>query len=96
MELIIFIIVDIGFGFLCEYLGKLKGQKGCFLYGLFLSFIGVIIVLCLKDKSKETSNNENNINKYKQLEQLKNLKESGTITDKEFEEEKKKVLNIDK
>ena len=50
----------------------------------------------MKDKSKETSNNENNINKYKQLEQLKNLKESGTITDKEFEEEKKKVLNIDK
>jgi uncharacterized membrane protein YeaQ/YmgE (transglycosylase-associated protein family) len=85
------IIVWIICGCVCEYLGNLKGQKGCFLYGLLLGIIGVIIVLCLKDKSGEIETN-NNIDKYEQLEKLQVLKNNGTITDMEYEIEKQKLL----
>lgn len=92
MNWIVVIICWIFCGCLCEYLGNLKGQKGCFLYGLLLGLIGVIIVLCLKDKSKEISNENNKYDKYEQLERLQKLKEGGTITEEEFEAEKNKLL----
>lgn len=85
------IIIWLACGFLCEYLGNLKGQKGCFLYGFLLGIIGVIIVLCLKDKSNEVKGN-NYFSKYDGLEKLQKLKESGAITDSEFEVEKQKLL----
>lgn len=85
------LVVWIGCGFLCEYLGKQKGQKGCFLYGFLLGIIGIIIVVCLKDKSGEIENNKN-IDKYEQLEKLQVLKNSGAITDIEYEVEKQKLL----
>ena len=91
MGLLFGIAIWIGCAFLCEYLGNLKGQKGCFLYGLLLGVIGLIIVLCLKDKSNEINKN-NNMNKYEELEKLQKLKESGAITDVEFEVEKQKLL----
>ena len=72
-------------------MGKQKGQKGCFLYGLLLGIIGIIIVICLKDKSEEIKNN-NNANKYEQLTKLQQLKNSGAITDVEYEIEKAKLL----
>lgn len=81
----------IGFGFLCDYLGKQKGQKNCFWYGFFLGIIGLIIVLCLKDKSGEISNNSSS-NKYEDLAKLQELKENETITEVEFEIEKQKLL----
>lgn len=91
MEVLIFwIIIWIGCGFLCEYLGKQKGQKGCFWYGFLLGIIGLIIVACLKDKSGEISNNTSN--KYEELSKLQKLKESGAITDVEYEIEKQKLL----
>ena len=91
MELIIIIFVAACFGFICEYLGKAKGQKGCFLYGALLGIFGIIIVLCLKDKTKEIQEVEYT-NKYEQLAKLQNLKENGTITEVEFEMEKAKLL----
>ncbi len=91
MEWVIVIIIWIALGFLCEYLGNQKGQKGCFIYGLLLGLIGVIIVLCLKDKSSETPSN-NSTSKYEQLEKLEQLKKDGTITVEEFETEKTKLL----
>lgn len=89
--MLITIIILIACGILCEYLGRLKAQKGCFLYGLLLGFIGVIIVLCLKDKSKENDENKN-FDKYDELQKLQKLKEAGAITDTEFETEKQKLL----
>ncbi len=86
------ILVWIGCGFLCEYLGNLKGQKGCFLYGLLLGVIGIIIVLCLKDKSGEINNSNKGVSKYEELGKLQKLKEDGIITDVEFEIEKQKLL----
>lgn len=88
---VITISIWIGCGFLCEYLGNSKGQKGCFLYGILLGIIGVIIVLCLDDKSGEIKEQDNK-SKYEKLQQLQNLKNSGAITDIEFEVEKQKLL----
>lgn len=88
MGFLFVIVIWIACGFLCEYLGNLKGQKGCFLYGLLLGVIGVIIVLCLKDKSGEIDP----ANKYDELAKLQQLKENGIITDAEFEIEKAKLL----
>lgn len=87
----IYLIICIGLGFLCEHLGQTKGQKGCFMYGFLLGFIGLIIVLCLKDKSSEIKNVSNN--KYENLEKIQKLKEAGAITEEEFNIEKNKLLN---
>ncbi len=95
MDWVIVLIVWLICGFICEYMGKNKGQKGCFWYGFLLGIIGIIIVACLKDKSGEIQNETNtsvNTNKYEQLEKLQQLKNNGTITDAEFEVEKAKLL----
>lgn len=92
MGLIICLIIWLGFGFLCEYMGKQKGQRGCFLYGFLLGIFGVIIVACLKDKSGEVETANNTANKYDSLEKLAQLKESGAITEIEYEVEKAKIL----
>ena len=92
MGIIVAVMIWIGCGCLCEYLGNLKGQKGCFLYGLLLGIIGIIIVLCLKDKSGEINNSNKGASKYEDLAKLQKLKESGAITDVEFEIEKQKLL----
>lgn len=91
MGIIVIITIWVLCGFVCEYLGNQKGQKGCFLYGLLLGFIGIIIVACLKDKSGETKTNSA-LSKYDELEKLQKLKESGTLTEVEFEAEKQKIL----
>lgn len=92
MLAVIFVIaIWVGCGFLCEYLGKQKGQNGCFLYGFLLGIIGLIIVACLKDKSGEVETNSSS-NKYEDLAKLQELKESGAITEIEFEIEKQKLL----
>ena len=97
MELIIIVAVAIGLGFLTEYLGKQKGQYNCFWYGFLLGVIGVIIVLCLKDKSSEIPQKEEtniqNSNKYDDIAKLQQLKDKGAITEAEFEREKSKLLN---
>ena len=95
------IILAIPFGFICKFIGDEKGQKGCFLYGLLLGIFGLIIVLCLKDKSNEIAqNNFQNVNnsslnvpdKYEQLAKLQELKEKGVLTEEEFKTEKMKLL----
>lgn len=91
MYWLVFLIIWVSCGILCEYLGNLKGQKGCFLYGFLLGVIGIIIVLCLKNKSGEIEE-QNKGNKYDALIKLQELKESGAITDIEFEVEKQKLL----
>lgn len=89
--MLIIIIIWIICGFVCEYLGKQKGQTGCFLYGFLLGILGIIIVACLKDKSGKIIENEQ-FNKYDELQKLQELKNTGTITDAEFETEKQKLL----
>ncbi len=93
MEWILVVVVWLVCGFICEYMGKNKGQKNCFWYGFLLGIIGIIIVACLKDRSGEVQNEVGtNLNKYDQLEKLQQLKNNGTLTDAEFEVEKSKLL----
>ena len=57
--------------------------------GFFLGIIGLIVVAYLKDNTI-TSNNADNVDA---LDKLQKLKESGTISNEEFEQSKKKILS---
>lgn len=77
------------FGIATYYIGKSRGHQNCFWWGFFLGLIGLIVVLCLNDNTSSSSNSDN----VEALDKLQKLKESGTISDKEFEESKKKILS---
>lgn len=70
-------------GAICELIGRGKGRKFCFFWGL-LGLIGIIIVACLK------------IDESYYLEKLKKLKDDGTITEEDFENKKRELLGLDK
>lgn len=74
------------FGFATRAIGKSRGKDNCFWWGFFLGLIGLIIVLCITNDSKKDTDN------YEAIEKLQKLKESGAITEEEFEESKKKIL----
>ncbi len=76
-------------GIATQSIGNSKGIKGCFWWGFFLGIIGLIVVACLKDNTT-TSNNVDNVDA---LDKLQKLKESGTISNEEFEQSKKKILS---
>ena len=93
MEYVVTVAIWIGMGVLCEYLGGKKGRKNCFWWGFFLGLIGVVVVCCLSDQSEgQESGAKTNTDKYEGLQKLQQLKESGAITDVEFEIEKQKIL----
>ncbi len=77
------------FGVVTYYIGKSRGHQNCFWWGFFLGLIGLIVVLCLKDNTTTSSNLDN----VEALDKLQKLKENGTISEKEFEESKKKILS---
>lgn len=77
------------FGIATFYIGKSRGHQNCFWWGFFLGLIGLIVVLCLNDNTTSSNNTDN----VEALDKLQKLKESGAISDKEFEESKKKILS---
>lgn len=87
--LFVFCIQGSFFGVATYFVGKSKGHTNCFWWGFFLGLIGLIVVLCLNDKASSSSNSDN----VEALDKLQKLRESGTISDKEFEESKKKILS---
>lgn len=87
---VILIGICCAWGFATRAIGKSKGKDNCFWWGFFLGLIGLVIVLCITSKSATSSNN---IDNYEALEKLQKLKESGAITEEEFEESKKKILD---
>ena len=98
MELVYILIWGVIWGAICQAVGKSKNING-FWWGFFLGFIGLIVVLCSKEKKDITeidvsTNNStaNTVDKYEQLEKLSKLKDSGAISDEEFETEKSKLL----
>lgn len=86
-------VLPIGIGLTCGYVTRkiLQNAKNSYLIGFVLGIIGVIIVVCVR-VNKTTINNNENTNKYESLERLAKLKESGAITELEFETEKSKIL----
>ena len=85
-------------GIICQAIGNSKNING-FWWGFFLGFIGLIVVLCSNETQDITeinvssnNSNENRIDKYEQLEKLARLKETGALSEDEFENEKKKLL----
>lgn len=76
-------------GIATQSIGNSKGISGCFWWGFFLGIIGLIVVACLKDNATTNSNADN----VEALDKLQKLKESGAISEAEFEESKKKILS---
>lgn len=77
-------------GAVCQTIAVQKNIQYGFVLGFFLGIIGLIIVLCMKDNTETTSNSAN---ECETLEKLLQLKEKGIITESEFEEKKRKILN---
>ena len=95
MELLIIFIISYTFfgiiwGLVTQSIGKSRGHQNCFWWGFFLGLIGLIVVVCLNPKI----NNQNNLfDNIDALDKLQRLKENGAITEEEFEENKKILLN---
>ncbi len=84
----IFIVCMI-FGAICQSIGKNKGRKGCFWYGFFLGWIGLIIVLCQKSLITDYSTEKN---KYDVLEKLEELKNKQIISEEEYSHERNSII----
>lgn len=76
-------------GIATQSIGNSKNISGCFWWGFFLGIIGIIVVACLKDNTTVTNNSDN----VEALDKLQKLKESGAISEQEFESSKQKILN---
>lgn len=74
---------------------KHKNQTGIFVLNLFLGWtlIGWVGALVWAVTESEEKNIEIKGNKYEDLERLQKLKESGAISEEEFNAEKDKILN---
>ena len=97
-QLFVSVMICLLFGFLCSYIAKAKNRGGGFWLGFFLNFIGLIIVICMKERydlyNKATVQTKEV--KYKQeqnekLERLTRMRDSGAITHEQFEELMRKL-----
>ena len=90
------VLLLIGYG----YYAKAKGRNFAWCLMGFLSIIGLIILGCLKDIEKESTQKQttpsiigpSQNNYLNQLEKLGELKEKGLLTDDEFCAQKEKLL----
>lgn len=98
MEEIILVIIagyfvgGLFWGMISGFIYKDKGGsfEAGFVWGFFLGIIGVIIVSLQKDKSEKS---KNSYSPTEELEKLSKLKESGALSEQEFEESKKTILS---
>lgn len=107
-ELVLFIIIpaiSVYFGVLTEILAKSKGINSGFWYGFFFWIIGFILVICMKDKTLNNSNNFENVEQEKsitetfkekivELEKLHELKVKGVISESLFDFNKSEILHF--
>lgn len=84
-----FIIYCIVCGIIAKYINEKKGYSNGFAWGAWLGIIGIIIVAC-KPKCIEEQTSKESLD---MLEQLSSLHEKGVITDAEYEEKKKKLID---
>lgn len=82
------------FGIICKVVGDSKGIYCGFVLGWFFGILGLAIVAALPNKKNIITTNTNiEVDKYDKLEKLQKLKNSGAVTEKEYEIEKAKILN---
>lgn len=97
MEFIAILLANLIWGIAAMAIGKAKGING-FFYGFCLGFIGLIIVICMKEKEPIKNEDPNtfnsNIDKYSSLEKLNELKNSGALSEEEYNLEKNKIMNL--
>ena len=86
-------ILAMVFGVACNEIGDSKGIYCGFVLGWFLGIIGLAIVAALPNKKNITTNTNIEADKYDKLEKLQKLKNSGAVTEEEYEIEKAKILN---
>lgn len=88
LAIIVAIALALAFGYFAQQFGVKKGygQGICFAAGLFLGFVGLIVVLLLPDKNEAKESNVDALLGYKQL------LDSGAITQEEFDAKKKELL----
>ena len=84
-------IWTIVFSTVCKRIGYSKGIYYGFIVGWLLGIIGVIVMAVLPSEVPMVVSN--NANKYDSLEKLQKLKNSGAITEIEYEIDKANILN---
>lgn len=89
--ILIFLIYTMLFAYLSRLVGVRKGIENGYIWGLFLGILGFIVV-CALQGNQNLIKKDNTTYKYEDLERLQKLKDSGTITNEEFETEKRKIL----
>lgn len=93
---IIYCAQGIVFGFITRYIACSKGYDGGFWWGFFLGVLGLIVVCvrpAIKQGEAEHIQSEASNNNIETLERLARLKESGMISDEEFEAKKQELLS---
>ena len=88
MYLIIILFWCCIWGAICQAVATNRNVNNGFLWGFCLGLIGLIVVLCM---GSSTSNS--NADNLEALNKLQQLKENGAISEMEYEQSKKKLLN---
>ena len=92
-------ISTVVFGSVSKRVAQAKGITGGYCIGWFLSVIGLLVIIAMPEENKKIINEENQqssnnqYDKYDRIAKIQGLKESGALTEEEFNEEKKKILN---
>lgn len=93
----IFGVSTVVFSSMCKRVARAKGITGGYCIGWFLSVVGLLAICAMpekninKDEKQQKSNNGSD--KYDRIKKIQELKESGALTEEEFNREKKKILN---
>ncbi|MFC1947319.1 SHOCT domain-containing protein [Chloroflexota bacterium] len=94
-ELIIILVILVAWFvpiFLCVWLAKKKG-KDTIVWAIIALFLGIIALLILAILPAEDQKGRANTNTVATLKGLEELRASGTLTEEEFQAQKKKLLS---
>ena len=83
--IIMLVFRGIFWGFVSKAVGKHRTRKNPFVWGFFLGLIGLIVVFASDYRVEES--------KIEKLEKLMVMKENGSITEDEYNELKRQMIN---
>ena len=86
---IYFLIYCIVCGIIAKHINESKGYSNGFAWGAWLGVIGIIIVACKPKCAEEPPTSKESLD---MLGQLASLHEKGVLSDSEYEEKKKKLI----